>query len=563
MAAGDRLLSRVTIDELRTMLREDVQAVVRAELESMGAGISKDPPPAPEPQMLSPLRIRKPSMRYDDGAELRENLALQGGPDVTKALLEPARASRRMSQIYDDDELGAVSRMAGDMWPGMPQFLRKAAGSIDTFLELREEKREGCFARFVQGGSFQAFFAMVIFANAAVMVYLADVEMEEQMEKLEGKHTGDRFHDQHVFGARAEIFFLALYCVELICKLVVHRLYYFWNEDAKWNWLDFLLILQSLTETILTPLLGGGGGKSATWMRTLRLFRVAKVLRILRVIKFFTQLHLIVTCIVGSFLSLFWSVAVLALLFLLFSLYFTSTTVTYLQDSGVAPEEVENIQKFFGSVTTCGRTLFMTITGGDDWNTFYFILQPMGAAGFVYCFFVAFSHIALLNIVTGIFVESALKIAEPDVHTKAQEEINQKRDYADGLKRLLLKADKDQNRMMSRDEFQTLLQEGTLHNYLSFLGIDPIWIEDNIERLFQQMTEEAATRHSENSPLKDGPKDEPQVSLQRFVETCMKLRGPARSTDLQDLQVQVGDLDRVIREHLAGGLGQRGSSAST
>merc|ERR1719424_555615 len=116
-----------------------------------------------------------------------------------------------------------------------------------------------------------------------------------------------------------------------------------------------------------------------------------------------------------------------------------------IQETGAAAD-IENIEKFFGSVTTCARTLFMTLTGGEDWNTFYCILQPMGGAGIVYCFFVAFSHIALLNIVTGIFVESALKIAEPDVHTKAQEEINHKREYADGLKRLLRKADKDNDR---------------------------------------------------------------------------------------------------------------------
>jgi len=162
----------------------------------------------------------------------------------------------------------------------------------------------------------------------------------------------------------------------------------------------------------------------------------------------------------------------------------------------------------------------------------------------VYCFFVAFSHIALLNIVTGIFVESALKIAEPDVHTKAQEEINHKREYAEGLKRLLLKADKDHNRTLSREEFQTLLQEGTLANYLSFLGIDPIWIEGNMERLFTQMSEEAALQTG------DEVAPDPQVSLQRFVETCMKLRGYARSTDLLDLQAQVSGMDKAIRDHI-------------
>merc|ERR1719382_7512 len=146
----------------------------------------------------------------------------------------------------------------------------------------------------------------------------------------------------------ADTCFLGLYCIELVCKLAVHRLFYFWNEDLAWNWLDFLLIAQSLVEA-MSASSGRGGGN--TWMRTIRLFRVAKVLRILRFVKVFTQLHLIMSAILGSLLHLFWSIMVFAILFLMCSLYFVSSVATYLKSDEVGDKHVaQPMLDNFGSV---------------------------------------------------------------------------------------------------------------------------------------------------------------------------------------------------------------------
>ena len=38
-------------------------------------------------------------------------------------------------------------------------------------------------------------------------------------------------------------FFTVFYTLELLLKIVVFQLAFFTNEDAKWNWFDFSLVL--------------------------------------------------------------------------------------------------------------------------------------------------------------------------------------------------------------------------------------------------------------------------------------------------------------------------------
>merc|ERR1712032_1335977 len=114
------------------------------------------------------------------------------------------------------------------------------------------------------------------------------------------------------------------------------------------------------------------------------------------------------------------------LIFYIFSIVFVQGVGIYLAKEGIQQHESEEMIKFFGNVQTSILSLFTAATGGNDWQNYYMAIGPAGELySFVFLFFVAFSNIALLNILTGIFVENAMANAEPTREQRAMENIQE------------------------------------------------------------------------------------------------------------------------------------------
>lgn len=538
----------IPVEELRQLFRTDVKAVVKAELEAAKF-------PGPNGRRRFPNRLAHGRRRRtgDNESEPMEAMAspwdLGGDDDLgSQVALMPMEVGKRRAPdvlserrssswrlspekvnppyelLLTDDVDETVESQASSVLPNMGCCMRNAIRIVETLSALKEPPRTGCLADLVKSSVFQTFFALVIGVNAAFMIFCVNNDMNAlSSPNAEGP----------VWAKHADMCFLSLYCIELVCKLGNHRLFYFWNDDMAWNWLDFLLIVQSLVEATS---MSSGGGRGNTWMRTIRLFRVAKVLRILRFVKVFTQLHLIMSAILGSLLHLFWSILVFAILFLMFSLYFVSSVATYLKSvEGGVKDVAQPMVDSFGSVQVSMRSLFMALSGGTDWVEYYDALVPIGAPSNVFLFFIAFSQIALLNIVTGIFVDNALKIAEPDVQELADEHFNQDQEYAKELKDIIANGGTSEKTRLSKDDFEAVLKTGKLGTYFRFLGIDPIWSKKNLPLLFERVKEE--------QQLMDGEDENAEgIETTTFVDRCMALRGNARSTEIMDLQDVVSKL---------------------
>jgi hypothetical protein len=181
------------------------------------------------------------------------------------------------------------------------------------------------------------------------------------------------------------------------------------------------------------------------------------------------------------------------------------------------------------------RSLFMALSGGTDWVEYYDALVPIGVPSNVFLFFIAFSQIALLNIVTGIFVDNALKIAEPDVQELADEHFNQDQEYAKELKDIIANGGTSEKTRLSKDDFEAVLKTGKLGTYFRFLGIDPIWSKKNLPLLFERVKEEQHLMEGEDENAEG-------IETTTFVERCLALRGNARSTEIMDLHDVVAKL---------------------
>merc|ERR1719162_1571493 len=73
------------------------------------------------------------------------------------------------------------------------------------------------------------------------------------------------------------------------------------------------------------------------------------------------------------------------------------------------------VEEHFGSMMKSMQSLYMAVTGGNDWSLYLGITQEAGTAYEVlFMFFTFFFTFALFNILTGIFVEKAVSCSQPD-----------------------------------------------------------------------------------------------------------------------------------------------------
>ncbi|CAK0904880.1 unnamed protein product [Prorocentrum cordatum] len=345
--------------------------------------------------------------------------------------------------------------------------------TLEDFWMLEEPPRQGAFAQCVASNRFHALFALAVAANAGAMIYFTN-------EDIDNSKNGIMINERREeWRAIADAFFLVVFSIEAACKLAVHRWFYFWNQDAAWNWLDALLILQGALQLIVHSLRLDtihGVSQSAACVRMFRLLKAARILRVMRVIKVFTELRLIFNMILGSIMYLFWSFVLFATVFLTFSMYFTSSVADhlhYLQVIGstdigdVQNKHVAALHEYFGSIGISMRSLFMAAFGGSDWGDVYFALNAMGGlVSDVFLFFIAFLQLSLLNIVTSCFVDRAMKISQPGALQLAEERIHQEREHAKELENLLSLADEDQNGFAEREALESLMKDGKIIHFL-------------------------------------------------------------------------------------------------
>merc|ERR1712176_875739 len=113
-------------------------------------------------------------------------------------------------------------------------------------------------------------------------------------------------------------------------------------------------------------------------------------------------------------------------------------------------------------------TLFMSATGGDDWAKFYDVVVKTGGLNTtVFIVFIAFFQIAVLNILTGIFVDNAVKFAKPDNDASALQHRIQEILEVQQLREMCIAMDGEGRGTVAREEFSKQIAGGQLRPYLA------------------------------------------------------------------------------------------------
>merc|ERR1712232_1524800 len=103
-------------------------------------------------------------------------------------------------------------------------------------------------------------------------------------------------------------------------------------------------------------------------------------------------------------------------------------------------------------------------------------MEPLIAVGWHYgmlfIVYVAVTCYGVLNVMTGIFVESAMVTARLDKDMTIKDELSRKDSYMKQIRKIFLEADTDRSGYMSWEEFKHLIEDKRVQAYFATLEID-------------------------------------------------------------------------------------------
>lgn len=324
--------------------------------------------------------------------------------------------------------------------------------------------------KFVELVSFDAFFGCLILANAVCIG--AEVEYSTKAD------------EPSYFYVIAQYFFCFMFIVELCLRCTARGVKkFFMGKDRGWAWFDLVMVIVSVIEVFDSLSAATGGDKDAGSLM-LRFVRMARLARIMRVLRFSPQLMVMILMILESVKSLMYALVLLALILYVFSICFTMGATEYLSESNGSRKHAEGVNKFYGSIFRSVYTLYKSVTGGQSWGEFLDITFDMGAFySAVFLFWIAFGVLALLNVITGFFVDGALAKSSQERGLIAEKELSRKKALVQTLKEVFIESDTDRTGTIDQNEFLEHLKDERVAAYLSALKIDT----NNLTDLFSEI----------------------------------------------------------------------------
>eukprot|EP00931_Biecheleriopsis_adriatica_P019449 TRINITY_DN13246_c0_g3_i1.p1 TRINITY_DN13246_c0_g3~~TRINITY_DN13246_c0_g3_i1.p1 ORF type:complete len:620 (+),score=118.22 TRINITY_DN13246_c0_g3_i1:33-1862(+) len=378
---------------------------------------------------------------------------------------------------------------------------------------------------------FEAIFAGLIFSNA---IYIGvQVEFEASADP-----------DGATFFWISLVYSL-LFLIELGIRIFAQGKQFF-SVDMGWKILDVVIVLMSILEVIVEVLAATGDGESAgstgptsslRILRMVRITRLIRVLRIVRIVKFIRALRTLVYSIMCTLKSLMWSVLLLIMIMYCFGIILTDAVVGHLQ--ALPPQFADEsrigiiLQLRFGSLHRSMITLFQCISGGLNWNEeVYALAEVSWAYSYLFLSYVTFCCFAVLNVMTGVFCNSAIQSAAKDQELAVQAIWQDRERYNSILMEIFGQIDCDQSGSITISEFEKHFNDKEVRALFASLELDA----SDAWTLFRALDT-------------DGDNE---VVAEEFLEGCMCMRGAAKSIDLasfrRDVKKRQHDIMQEVRE---------------
>lgn len=342
--------------------------------------------------------------------------------------------------------------------------------------------------------------------------------------------------------------FTLIYFLEMAIKVGVRGCReFFCGRENGWNLLDAVIVAGSSIDILLQTLLESQdlqqySGDHLRMLRFLRLARISRGVRMIRLLRFVQSLRHLLYSIMATLKSLVWTILLLMLMFYGFSIVFTQGVSDYCREEAVLASGDVNaapicasveLRTYWSSVGESMLTLFKCSTNGVSWQDVYRPLEHSGHANTyaIFLFFTAFVHLAVLNVVTGTFVQSAIDSATNDREIAVMMQMATKKQQVENIRELFRDIDQDHSEEISIDELVMLLSNERTVAFLESLDIG----ETDAWNLFQLLDEDMSGL----------------IDIEEFVQGCLQLRGPAKAIHIAQVNLANKAMQRSLTKALA------------
>jgi len=242
-----------------------------------------------------------------------------------------------------------------------------------------------------------------------------------------------------------------------------------------------------------------------------RFARIAKAMRVIRTMSLFRQLRVLLSTIAMSFMSLLWSLTILFIFMLMFSLFLCQLMQGVVLDADEDNDLKRWVYRYYGSSTRALYTVFeITFSGGWPNYARPLVEQVGPVYGFVFFLYVTAVVFAMVRIISAIFLKDTLQTAANDADMMVQEKNHEVAAFTRKLAALFELADQSGDGQLSLEELENVLSCPKVKVWMSVLGVDTT----ETRNLF--------------SLLDDG---DGLISYGEFVAGISHLKGTARSQD--------------------------------
>eukprot|EP00928_Gymnodinium_smaydae_P018341 TRINITY_DN16988_c0_g2_i1.p1 TRINITY_DN16988_c0_g2~~TRINITY_DN16988_c0_g2_i1.p1 ORF type:complete len:515 (-),score=98.05 TRINITY_DN16988_c0_g2_i1:473-2017(-) len=382
--------------------------------------------------------------------------------------------------------------------------------------------------RLITNKWFDIFFCFLITVNAFVMAFEAQYNGYGIGHKMGYKWHSQSPADRYPYADEIlEVLawgFGIMFTSEILLKIVA----YGWTFMCdSWNVFDFVVVAVWVVSK-----LGQNLQTNTTVFRLARLARLLRLVKLVRKLQGFDALFVITTAMKGCVSVLVWTFVMLGLVQMMIALFLNQALhAFYFSESGPWSEDEEVVFRHFGTFVRAFFTMFEITLG--NWPPACRILaenvhEVFFMLGLMHKLSVGFAVVAIIN---GVFMQETFKVSSMDDVLMVRQKERAQRFHLQKMEALLLEADAGGDGQISLEEWQELLKDPTVRIWLSSMELDT----SDAELVFELIDSTG-----------DG-----QLDFQELMAGVSRLRGSARSIDLEALRRSHNEMMHLLRRIIA------------
>jgi len=221
--------------------------------------------------------------------------------------------------------------------------------------------------KLVSSAAFKSFIMCMILLNVILIAYITNSTVKYSFDNFHLRQMGSTVeHRVPLFLEEIDFAFCIIFTVEVALRIAAFEVLFFVGPDMSWNIFDLLVVSMSLANVV-----AGGSTSSPVLVRLLRLSRVGRTFRsvwILRTLPSLYKLRFMILAIINSLGALFWGSALIALVVYIWAVVLIMIVSQYLEGAQASDATISSLDEYFGSLPIALATLYMSITGGIDWE---------------------------------------------------------------------------------------------------------------------------------------------------------------------------------------------------